>query len=1183
MPNIIPHAAPAAAAAAPPSNDSDADPWAEIELNYFNSMRAHREQEDRELEADRRARTDGLRHQLVKNYNAQTELLRQLQVLKGEYEEKQAALDGLDAEVAGVREARRREREREDEERRAWFAKYRRGGLAYRGVEAGGVEERAEEPRKGDEEEVEPAVNGSREEQVGVSPLENGMADDTAKGHGNGDLDSEEPVEEQSTATAAPLVNGQGKQPQVVDEDMADAPNAAQGPEDKMPESESRTDLQNGTPNTDAPQNGPEQEPEVAEEEMPDADVSTSGQEQPKLTELNAADAADAGSALNGQEDKPEVVEGPVPEAEALPSVEGQVQTEAPAAEHDMPDTTPPDDNSTGTEGIEVIGGPKLPQDVSLSSSDDTGMEGVEVIGGPKLPQDVQFSTSDEEQSVEPLGPGGETGIVPPVAEQEAQMTESRQPPAQEAVNSTDNSQPTDTRPADVDVEMEDAETPTQDDTTEAELPDRPEQTAAMPVAPASPSSSSELSSRHTTPELDTPVSLPRELSPSESLEDIALEAIDVIDETGTLVGRVQAPDTSNSLVERIVQRPIKRTVQIRPGRRFSAADLDAVPLPQPGDSRFFKFLSFYVQATGDIQERACLDCSANHGLYRGCVILDDPEFPRCGNCEWNKRRCHYAPAERPSSSRHSLPSKSPTKTRWSAGSFTTVSDEVDEGANGKETNTGGSKKGPPRKSLPTTRKAPAPSTPTTGSFQSDAGKLPEINKSVLCLRHDGVVYTDPPLMRGVPLAKISQDHPYWEADWKPIEELVEPVRQKHQEKYEQLEQAGSTHRDKHLAHRDAKRGRTIFKFLEEGELHPYQLVGKQWINYRITNYDTLFRLAQLLLEELPRMNLDITPAEWLRHRLHEVYLEKGDKFDVASWIGKAYHDRKIEQLREKNGFPRVGRPPAHATKQTPQSSSKKARSLKRKDTHQTPESTPSKAKATGGNRPSSSSAGGTAAAAGATGSAATPATDQQRPKKIKIITSQSQPASAAAGDPVSAKKTKIILNSPFPPSAAVEGETYMTGLSALDYEGYTSRDSISHDRLHSNDWRLHQVKTRTFATNPGVTQYWHWVTEGGEKGDKGDKNKVVIEHQVLESVRPIKWSLFKKPYNFHLKLNDMQEVSFARGTTKVIVAHKKGKDGRDMNPRGDVMAQFKRERTKRRFLTFLGREKGIKVTEVGK
>jgi hypothetical protein len=169
-------------------------------------------------------------------------------------------------------------------------------------------------------------------------------------------------------------------------------------------------------------------------------------------------------------------------------------------------------------------------------------------------------------------------------------------------------------------------------------------------------------------------------------------------------------------------------------------------------------------------------------------------------------------------------------------------------------------------------------------------------------------------------------------------------------------------------------------------------------------------------------------------------------------------------------------------------------------------------------------------------------------------------------------KKIKITSRSSASGVTAAATDEDGPSSSGLEYDGYTSSDSISDDRLHPNDWRLHQVKTRTFATNPNVTQYWHWVTEK-------KKHDNVMEHQVLKSVEPIKWSTFKKPYNFHLKLGNIQEVLFARGSTRVVVTHKK----KDMKPRGDVMAQFKRDRTKRRFLTFLRREHGVKIAEVGK
>ena len=204
---------------------------------------------------------------------------------------------------------------------------------------------------------------------------------------------------------------------------------------------------------------------------------------------------------------------------------------------------------------------------------------------------------------------------------------------------------------------------------------------------------------------------------------------------------------------------------------------------------------------------------------------------------------------------------------------------------------------------------------------------------------------------------------------------------------------------------------------------------------------------------------------------------------------------------------------------------------MKRKHPYPTPELTSGKANAASTGKPSFSTAG-----SPSTADTIVAATEQQKKKPKMIAATDEDPAS-----------------------------------SALDYDGYTSTDSVSGE-LQPNDWRVCQVKTRTFATNPTVTQCWRWATEDDD----------VVEHQVLELV-PIKWFVFREPYNFHLKLGDIQKVSFARGSTIVIVTHKEGRDGKDTNPRGDVMAQFKRERTTRRFLDFLGRGKGVKIVEVPK
>ncbi|KAK4237740.1 hypothetical protein C8A03DRAFT_44454 [Achaetomium macrosporum] len=1009
---------PGAAAAQQP----DESTWDEIEANYFNSMRLHREQEDRDLEADFRRQSAALKAQLVDNYHAQCELLRRLQALKAEYEAKQAALKALEGEYEAVKREKHRERESEDEDRRTWFRKFRRGGLAYRVAQRDEQEEKVEEP----EAEAEAEPGPVQEEEKDRAAHEEIAAQSEQL------RDVEIPATREERALSSAPEDGPANEEKPAFAEQNDAPLPPKG---------------NASTNDDDILFK-----QTADKALPDtAEVHSSGQEQAK--------PSDGDSEMVGA---------------SAPAIEPQVP------EREMPD-----------------------------------------IGAPV----------------------------------EEQAREGRPEKAEDAA---------------------------------VENPKDAEQTV---VAAPSPSSSSELSSRHTTPTLDTPMLSAPSQPPSP--EEITAGAIEVLSGSGEFIGQVQPPDIDNYYVNRLAERPIQRPVQIRPSRKFTAEDLEAVPRPETGDARAFKFLSLYVQATGEIQARPCADCALNHGLYQGCVLVDDPEFTRCGNCEWNKRRCHGASLQAPSSSRHPLPSKNSTPAKSqtnpakahvsTTGGFTAVNSKKSQQTGRVKDETGGeddtketraeTPKKAPRKSLPSGRNKLRPSTPLNASVQAEE-ELPEINKEVLCLRDDGVVFTDPPLLRGVPLAKISPEHPYWEKDWEPIEKLVEPIMKRHQEKYEQLEKSGSTHRDKHLAHRDAKRGRTILRFLQEGELHPYQLVGKEYITPKFSHYDTLFRLAQLLLEELPKMGLDVKPSEWLRHRLHEVLLEKGDKFNLATWLEKAYHDRKLEQLRDKNGFPRVGRPPAHVTKKQlesgePGSSTKKVapRPPKRKEPHATPEmvvmSTPSKA---------TKSAGGT--------SKASPAAEKAKPKKIKIVTNTTQQSQSRSSESSSAhKKPRIILNTPVPPSATEEASDATRGAAAsssaalLDYDGYTSSDSISEDPLTKDDWRLYQVKTRTFASNPGVTQYWHWV----RKGKIADR---IVEHQVLESVRPTNWAVFMEPYNFHLNPPDIEEVLFAKGSTRIIVRHKPGRDGVDLHPRGDVMAQFKRERTKRRFLRFLKEEKGVRIVE---
>ena len=60
------------------------------------------------------------------------------------------------------------------------------------------------------------------------------------------------------------------------------------------------------------------------------------------------------------------------------------------------------------------------------------------------------------------------------------------------------------------------------------------------------------------------------------------------------------------------------------------------------------------------------------------------------------------------------------------------------------------------------TTPAAAAAAATTVATALKEEALLEITKATLTLRDDGVVFTDPPNIRGVPLAKIDARHPYW-------------------------------------------------------------------------------------------------------------------------------------------------------------------------------------------------------------------------------------------------------------------------------------------------------------------------------------------------------------------------------------------------------------------------------------
>jgi len=694
---------------------------------------------------------------------------------------------------------------------------------------------------------------------------------------------------------------------------------------------------------------------------------------------------------------------------------------------------------------------------------------------------------------------------------------------------------------------------------------------------------------------------------------------VEVYDGTGKLVGELHRINLTNHWVNSILNVPIQRAVAIRPGKKFNKTNLEGIY--EPSDAKGAKWLACHIQATGQVQRQPCQTCMNNVGVFSECVILGGDDFPRCGNCEWNRQGCHGAALEPQPISKlaHQIDPHPGSRRGSQAGSK--PASKPDPRTVSKRTSQAGSQAG----SQPNSRQSSRPSSRhTIEDFQGvappqpskqkpsdqasasaydvpdddedesgvagmrskssgrkphldieNAPATPEITKDILALRDDGVVFTDPPCMRNVPLVKISPSHAYWDPEWKSIEDHVQGILDMWLERHEQhLKDPKTTAASRFLANRQINRGRAVLQFLQEGELHPYQIIGKKYIQKTLLNYDTLHRMVQIL-GELKKFKLDVTPSEWLRHRLHELDVwstKMGTRLDLGRTLSRMYHDPKVIQLRLKNGFGSIGRPrgsmageklnPGDTPKETGEKTSgarnRKERgesteaspsTRKRKERHETPKNAPQLELAASEKTPRSSQR----------------KTRQHSTDAASTLQGSKEESQQASLSPRNAKKRQKVDHQP--PVSDAPGHANLQH--DLEYSGYTSHDSYSGDHVVTLDWRVYQVKTRKVTTNPAVTQYWHWV-------DNADGARNLFEHQVLKDVLPkhVTWGVYKDPFDFHLRLSELTNVSYSPDSQKLVI---KTKPVPGVEHRGDVLAHFKRERTKRRFLAFMKR-KGVKL-----
>ncbi|KAJ6439872.1 sterigmatocystin 8-O-methyltransferase precursor [Purpureocillium lavendulum] len=695
---------------------------------------------------------------------------------------------------------------------------------------------------------------------------------------------------------------------------------------------------------------------------------------------------------------------------------------------------------------------------------------------------------------------------------------------------------------------------------------------------------------------------------------------VNVVDADDNIIGPVMRIDGWNQWVREIQEMKVKRPVKIRRGRRFGPDHLSTIY--ERSEGKGVKWLSCMIQATGDVAPRRCHSCDKNQGAFEECIVLGGSMFQKCGNCEWNRQGCHMPTAngsnipgspliqesnieaedleqEHAGSSwearraevarealakasglpvgglRESLyvnhadkdgshlsthkspvlsePVQMPTPQEPKEHAFVN-STPVAGGAGFRPVNgftaanglTPGGSFTPANGFTPANTRNSRPSsrdilTPSALSVETSPQPTPpasepleEITRANLILENDGTVYTYPEIVQGVPLVKIDEDHPYWELGWKPLKPQIEAQLATWREKNAvalEAKNRGEGGSAKFQTGRQVNRGVKILEFLEQGEISPYQLISKKFIHTgkgAITSYDTLFRMCETLAE-LAKFKLDVTPIEWMRHRLHEIMMQRGPNFNVAKVIHDFYHDKKLTALRVKNGYKSIGRPSGYKPGQskTPQGSAKKRKSMHSEAG--TPRETPSRA--------------------------LTPLDVEEIVASPALTHATSVQTEAGSLDTLSRKRLKTLS----PPTT-------------LDVGEYSDTDSFSGAPLASHDWRLYQIKTRAFTSSIQVTQYWNWK-----------EKERMFEHQLLKDTEPTTWGVHRDPIDFNVRLDDIVEVRWNIDVLQVHIVMSKWGTAiakQDGQPRGDVMAAFKRERTIRRFLDFC-RAKRLRTSEV--
>lgn len=295
-----------------------------------------------------------------------------------------------------------------------------------------------------------------------------------------------------------------------------------------------------------------------------------------------------------------------------------------------------------------------------------------------------------------------------------------------------------------------------------------------------------------------------------------------IIDANGTILDKLQPIELSNERTAALYTKPVLQPIKLRDAKRFPDATKPSIH--SIADGKGIGWISCMIQATGTLQKKECQRCTNNESPFEGCIAVGGDAFPKCGNCEWNGKSCQglepFSPANISGSRSCSLPSHSLTRPKFSgpsSGPPTTAALAKME-ASTVAPQTAAAKAytahfSPSRVSVsglkavsqasmyeagsPVPGAVPSLAASNTTSYRPcSKPSIPappsscHITKESLVLKHDGRLYIYPACVEGVPVEKITSEHPYWESTWPDLRTLVEPILRSWEEMYQKAEEA---------------------------------------------------------------------------------------------------------------------------------------------------------------------------------------------------------------------------------------------------------------------------------------------------------------------------------------------------------------------------------------------------------